>query len=293
MCLRGCPCNLTHFIISLLTQLGSFWIPKMANEVELVFTMLFLRHGLKQKFPSDHVPLCLKIKTPYKIWKSAKAKFKGKWNQKVSQHFSLSGVVGVRRLAVKLHQLYIKSPEEEEELFLHLSTSEYAASCGWSVGLLDPWPWTGLPSGDDATAGSLLAAVFVCRGTRRGAAVLFHGDFLSGAGVLAGFAAPPWPEPCLPPRVMLVATEAVNVCSSWEADRKRRCSSVSAASANMESAPLRRLQESQHSLLYPGMEQYRARTSIWQKMDLSPWQGSSGSQRTHRVMTLCWKVMTG
>lgn len=221
--------------------------------------MLFLRHELKQKLPSDHVPLYFKIKTHYKIWKSAKAKFKGKWNQKVSQHFSLSGVVGVRRLAVKLHQLYIKSPAEEEELFLHLSTSEDAVSCGRSVGLLNHWSSIGFPSGDDddddAAAGSFLVAVFACRGTRRGAAVLFGGDFLSAAGVLTGFAAPPLPEPCLAPRVPLFSTEAVNVCSSWEADPKRRCSSASAASANMESAPVRRLQESQHSLLYPGMEQ--------------------------------------
>ena len=232
--------------------------------------MFFFRLESKQKFPSDHVPLTFNIKTHYKIWKSAKPKFKGKWNQKVSQHFSLSGVGGARRLVVKLHQLHIKSPELEEELVLHLSNPEYAVSCRRSVGLTDPWPSMGFPSGDDAAAGSFLAAVFVCRGTRRGAAVLFDGDFLSGAGVLVGFAALPLPEPRLPPRVPLVSTGAVNVCRSWEADPKRRCSSVSAASANMESAPVRRLQESQHSLLYPGMEQYRARTSIWQKMDLSP-----------------------
>lgn len=163
---------------------------------------------------------------------------------------------------------YIKSPEEEEERFLHLSTSEYAVSGRRSVGLLDPWPWLGVTSGDEAIAGSFLAAVFMCRGTRRGAAVFFGGVFLSGAGMLTGFGA--LPLPCLPPRVPLVSTEAVNVSRSWEADPNRSSSSVSAASANIESVPLRRLQESQHSLLYPGMEQYRARTSIWQKMDLSP-----------------------
>lgn len=230
--------------------------------------MFSLRHRLKLKLPLDHVPFYLKIKTHYKVWKSAKAKFKGKLNQKVSQHFSLSGVFGVRRLGLKLHQLYIKSPEEEEECFLHLSTSENAVSGRRSVGLLDPGPCSGFTSGDEVIAGSFLAVVFVCRGTRRGAAVLFVGVFLSGAGVLAGFGA--LLLPCLPPRVPLVSTEAVNVSRSWEADPKRRSSSVSAASANIESVPLRRLQESQHSLLYPGMEQYRARTSIWQKMDLSP-----------------------
>lgn len=39
------------------------------------------------------------------------------------------------------------------------------------------------------------------------------------------------------------------------------------------------LQDSQQSLLYPGIEQYRARTSIWQKIDLSPRHGSSGNKR--------------
>lgn len=225
----------------------------------LLCFFFFLKHGLKPKFPSDHVPLYLKNKTQYKIPKSAKTKFKGKWNQKVSQHFSLSGVVGVRRLAVKLHQLYIKSPKEKEELFLHRSTSEDTLICRRSVKLLDPWPWIRFPSDDDdddaAAAGSFLAAVPECRWTRRGAAVLFKEGFLSGAEVLAGFAAPPLPESGLPPPVALVSPEAVSVCSSWEADPKRRCSSVSAASANMESAGVRRLQESQHSLLYPGMEQ--------------------------------------
>lgn len=47
------------------------------------------------------------------------------------------------------------------------------------------------------------------------------------------------------------------------------------------------LQDSQQSLLYPGMEQYRARTSIWQKIDLSPRHGSSsdnkGEDITNRI----------
>lgn len=230
-------------------------------------------------------PFTLKLKLIIKYESQQRQNSREKCNQKVSQHFSLSGVFGKRRLGVKLHQLYIKSPEKEEECFLHLSTSEYAVSCRWSVGLLEPWPSLRFTSGEDATVGSFLAAVCMCRGTRRGSAEFFDGVFLSGAVVLAGFATPPLL--CLPPRVPLVSTEAAIVSSSWEADPKRRCSSVSAASANMESTPLRRLQESQHSLLYPGMEQYRARTSIWQKMDLSPWQGSSGSQRKQRVIKWC------
>ena len=102
--------------------------------------------------------------------------------------------------------------------------------------------------------GSFLPVIPTCLGTRLGAVVIFDGVFLSGAGVVTCFAAfpveaDPLPEPCLPSRVPLAATEAVNVSSSWEADPKRTCSSVSAASENRDRAPLRLLQESQQSLL--------------------------------------------
>lgn len=94
----------------------------------------------------------------------------------------------------------------------------------------------------------------MCRGTRLGAVVIFVDVFLTGAGVVTCFAAlpvvaDPLPEPCLPLRVPLAATEAVNVSSSCEADPKRMCSSVSAASDNKDRAPLRFVQESQQSLL--------------------------------------------
>lgn len=102
--------------------------------------------------------------------------------------------------------------------------------------------------------GSFLPVSPICRGTRLGAVVIFDGVFFSGAGVVMCFAAlpdgaDPLPEPCLPLRVLLAATEAVNVSSNWEADPKRTCSSVSAASENRDNAPLRLWQESQHSLL--------------------------------------------
>lgn len=105
--------------------------------------------------------------------------------------------------------------------------------------------------GGGAIAGSFLPVRPMCRGTRLGAVVIFDGVFLSGAGVVTCFAdvEDPLPEPCLPLRVPLATTEAVNVSSSWEADPKRTCSSVSAASENRDRAPLRLLQESQHSLL--------------------------------------------
>lgn len=97
---------------------------------------------------------------------------------------------------------------------------------------------------EDANGGS-------CRGTRLGAVVTFDGFLLSGAEVVMCLVALPdaLPDPCLPPRVPLAAAEVVNVSSSWEADPKRTCSSVSATSENKDSAPLRLLHESQHSLL--------------------------------------------
>lgn len=99
-------------------------------------------------------------------------------------------------------------------------------------------------------AGSSLRAAATCRGTRLGAVVILA--FLGGAGVvtcLAELPDPPLPGPCLPPRVLLLAMDAVNVSSSWEAEPKRACSSVSATSEKSDSAPLRLLQESQQSLL--------------------------------------------
>lgn len=168
----------------------------------------------------------------------------------LSVSLSLCGVFGVRRLRMKLdYLLYIKSPEGEGRYF-HLSTSEYAVGCRLSVKLPDLWPSVGSARGDVAIAGSFLPVRPVCRGTRLGAVVFFDEVFLSGAGVVTCFAAlpvvaDPLPEPCLPLRVLL----AVNVSSSWEADPNRTCSSVSAASANRDRAPLRLLQESQHSLL--------------------------------------------
>lgn len=67
--------------------------------------------------------------------------------------------------------------------------------------------------------GSFLPVSPMCRGTRLGAVVIFDVLFLSGAGVVMCFAAlpdvaDPLPEPCLPLRVPLAATEAVNVSSS-------------------------------------------------------------------------------
>lgn len=75
-------------------------------------------------------------------------------------------------------------------------------------------------------AGSFLSVIPTCRGTLLGAVVIFDVVFLSGAGVVMCFVALPdvvdaLPEPCLPLRVALAATEAVNVSSSWEADPKR------------------------------------------------------------------------
>lgn len=101
---------------------------------------------------------------------------------------------------------------------------------------------------------SFLPVRSACRGTRLGAVVIFDGVFLTGAGVVMCFAAPPdvadpLPVPCFPPRVPLAATAAVNVSRSCEADPKRTFSSVSAASENIDRAPVRLLQESQHSLL--------------------------------------------
>lgn len=136
----------------------------------------------------------------------------------------------------------------------HLSTSEYAAGCRLSVKLPDLWPFIESSWGAVAAVGSFLPAISECRGTRLGAAGFLDELFLGGAAVVTCFAAPPaaaaaaeplFPEPCLALRVLL----AINVSSSWEADPKRTWSPASAASANMDRAPPRLLQESQHSLL--------------------------------------------
>lgn len=134
----------------------------------------------------------------------------------------------------------------------HLSTSEYALGRWLSVKLLRLWPLLRSARAGVAGAGSLRPETPACLGTLLGAVLTF---FLGGAGVAAGrLAAPPAEadalfELCLAPRVRLAAIEAVNVSSSWEADPKRTCSSVSAASEKRDRAPARRLQESQHSLL--------------------------------------------
>lgn len=163
--------------------------------------------------------------------------------------FFLSLFSGVRRLRMKLdYLLYITSPKGKSYDF-HRSTSEYATGCRLSTKLLDLWPWVG-----PAWVDSFLSVRSACRGTRLGAVAIFDGVFLTGAGVVMCFAAPPdvadpLPAPCFPPRVPLAATAAVNVSRSCEADPKRTCSSVSAASENIDRAPVRLLQESQHSLL--------------------------------------------
>lgn len=148
--------------------------------------------------------------------------------------------------------LYIK---ESRRRHFHLSTSEYAVGCRLPAKPLDLWPSAGSAWGDAAAGAERFLPVTSARlGTRLGAVVIFDGLFLSGAGVVMCFEAlpaaeDPLPEPCLAPRVALAATEAVNVSSSCEAEPKRTCSSVSAASENIDKEPLRLLQESQHSLL--------------------------------------------
>lgn len=115
-------------------------------------------------------------------------------------------------------------------------------------------PSVGSARGDGALTCTFLPVKPTCRGTLLSVVVIFDVVFLGGAGVVMCFAAfpevaDPLLEPCLPLRVTLAATEAVNVSRSWEADPKRICSSVSAVSEKGDRPPLRLLQESQHSLL--------------------------------------------
>lgn len=76
----------------------------------------------------------------------------------------------------------------------------------------------------------------------------------------------------------VVASRGALDDAGWEATMISGWGEVAAALWSSEACVVKAsflLHDSQQSLLYPGMEQYRARTSIWQKIDLSPRHGSS------------------
>lgn len=229
------------------------------------FIKLFIWH--RWKLPLDHFPLNLnmivtfsplniKYESQYQGQKEKGKVLTTKWTSTFSLFLSvsLSVVFLVWKDSGWSWMIYCTlRVQMGKGHHFHLPTSEYVGH-RLSVKLLDLWPSAGSARGSVVMAGSFLPVRPMCRGTRLGALVIFAGVFLSGAGVVTCFAAlpvgaDPLPEPCFPPRVPLAATEAVNVSSSWEADPNRTCSSVSAASENRDRAPLRLLQESQHSLL--------------------------------------------